>query len=69
MAWKIPTWSDGIGAAVGAIPKVIKFFKDKGRVNEVTKIETDVATGNNAGVNRELRSIVEKENKRNKANS
>jgi len=67
--WKIPSWSDGIGAVVGSIPRIIKHFKDKARVNEVTKIEDAVSSGDDSAINSELRKIVTKEDKRNKANS
>lgn len=52
MAWKIPTWSDGIGAIVGSIPRIIKHFKDKGRINAVNKIDAAVDSGDDAAINK-----------------
>ncbi len=69
MGWKIPTWGDGIGALVGSVPKIIKYFKDKGRVNEVNKIETSVDDGDDKSVHNILYGVVKKADTRNKANS
>lgn len=69
MSWKIPTWGDGIGAIVGSIPKIIKYFKDKGRVNEVTKISNEVDSNNDAAINKRLRDISEAERRRKQADS
>lgn len=69
MGWKIPTWGDGIGAVVGSIPRVIKYFKDKGRVNEVSKINDAVDKSDDAAVNSELQSIVKESQRRKAADS
>lgn len=67
--WKIPTFEDGIGALIGSVPKVIKFFKDQGRIKKVEKITDAVHSSDDAVINKQLRDIVGKEDKRDKANS
>ena len=57
MGFKIPTWGDGIGALVGSIPKLIKWFKDRGRINEVKKIYDAVATGDTKYINDVMRRV------------
>lgn len=69
MGWKIPTMGDFVGAALGSVPRVIKYFKDKGRVNEVTKINDAVDSADDKSVNSVLREITTKEDNRRKANS
>ena len=67
--WKIPTWQEGAGAVLGSIPRIIKYFKDKGRINEVKKIDGAVSSGDDKSVNNILHKITDKENKRTGANS
>lgn len=69
MGCKIPTWSDGIGAIVGSIPKIIKHFKDKGRINETDKIRDSVATGDTEYINRVMRRVSKETSDRSKAAS
>lgn len=57
MGWKIPTFGDGIGAVIGVIPRAIKWFKDRGRIHEVDKIDKAVDTNDDAAINAKLRDI------------
>jgi len=69
MGFKIPTWGDGIGALVGSIPKIIKHFKDRGRINEVKKINESVSTGDTKYINDILCRVTKRINDRKNAAS
>jgi hypothetical protein len=69
MGFKIPTWGDAIGAAAGSIPRIIKYFKDKARVNEIKKINDAVDSGDTKYVDGVMRKIKKTYNDKRDANS
>ena len=69
MGWKIPKTGDFVGFILGSVPRVIKYFKDKNRIKNVDKIEDAVDSGDDSTVNKQLQSVIKKDDKRRKANS
>ena len=51
------------------LPGLIESIKKGKRADEVTKIDDDLASGNDKSITSELRKVVEAEDKRRKANS